>query len=103
MIFRSLVLAAALATAPAAAATYLPVGPQLNVAVSTVTGGGWTQCFSGPMSQFLGFSAATTLADCSGDRLLVAGRATGANSFLVLAQALNTDVLFDTGIRVRTH
>jgi hypothetical protein len=41
---RTFVIAAALAASPAAAATYLPVGPQLNVAVGTVTGGGWSLC-----------------------------------------------------------
>jgi hypothetical protein len=94
---RTLGLAAALVASPAAAVTYLPVGPQLNVAVSTVTGGGWTQCFSATMAVSFGTSAATTLAGCTGDRLLVAGRETGSSTFLVLAQALKTDVLFNTG------
>jgi hypothetical protein len=94
---RTLVIAAALAASPAAAATYLPVGPQLNVSLATVTGGGWTQCYSASMATIFGASAATTLAGCSGDRLLVAGRETGSSTFLVLAQALKTDVLFNTG------
>jgi hypothetical protein len=94
---RTLVIAAALAASPAAAATYLPVGPQLNVALATVTGGGWTQCYSASMATIFGASAATTLAGCSGDRLLVAGRETGSGTLLVLAQALKTDVLFNTG------
>jgi hypothetical protein len=94
---RSFLIVAALAASPAAAATYLPVGPQLNVAVSTVTGGGWTQCYSATMATVFGASAATTLAGCTGDRLLVAGRETGSGTFLVLAQALKTDVLFNTG------
>ena len=94
---RTFVIAAVLAATPAAAATYLPVGPQLNVPLATVTGGGWTQCYSATMAISFGGSAATTLAACTGDRLLVAGRETGSGTLLVLAQALKTDVLFNTG------
>ena len=49
------------------------------------------------MAAIFGASAATTLAGCSGDRLLVAGRETGSGTLLVLAQALSNDVLFNTG------
>ncbi|MBC7495944.1 MAG: PEP-CTERM sorting domain-containing protein [Sphingomonadaceae bacterium] len=34
---------------------------------------------------------------CTGSNLLLAGRATGSSTLLVLAQALKSDVLFDTG------
>jgi hypothetical protein len=94
---RTFVIAAALAASPAAAATYLPVGPQLNVAVGTVTGGGWSLCYSATMATIFGSSASVALSDCAGDRLLVAGRETGSGTLLVLAQALKTDVLFNTG------
>jgi PEP-CTERM motif len=94
---RTLGLVAVLAASPVAAATYLPVGPQLNVAVSTVTTGGWSLCYSATMATIFGSSAATALSDCTGDRLLVAGRETGSATLLVLAQALKTDVLFNTG------
>ena len=92
------VLAAAVVAAPVMAnAAYLPTGPQLNVSVSTVTNGGWSQCFSGGMDQFLGNSASSALSACNGDRILVAGRATGSDTFLVLAQTTRADAFFDTG------
>ena len=83
--------------APAQAADYLPVGPQTNVALATVTGGGWTLCYSATMATPFGSSAASTLAGCSGDRLMLAGRETGSDTLLALAQALRSDALFDTG------
>lgn len=93
-----LIAAIALAVAtPAQAADYLPVGPQTNVTIGTVTGGGWTLCYSALMSTPFGNSASTTLAGCSGDRLMLAGRATGSDTLLVLAQALKADALFNTG------
>ena len=90
------VVAATLA-APALAAGYLPVGPQANVSLATLTSGGWTQCYSAEMATVFGVSAATTLSACTGSNLLLAGRATGSSTLLVLAQALKSDVLFDTG------
>ncbi len=81
----------------ASAADYLPVGPQTNISIGTVTGGGWSLCFSGTMATPFGNSAASTLANCSGDRLMLAGRATGSETLLVLAQALKVDALFNTG------
>ena len=99
MRFRGLLVAAALAlgAAPAAAVTYLPVGPQKDVDIATVTGGGWTLCYSATMGTSFGTSAATTLAACTGDRLLLAGRETGSTNLLVLAQTLATDALNPTG------
>ena len=89
--------AAIFLTTPAQAAEYLPEGPQTNVSLATVTGGGWSLCYSATMGTPFGSSAASTLAGCSGDRLLLAGRATGSDTLLVLAQALKIDALFDTG------
>jgi len=83
--------------APAAAASYMPVGPQTNIALSTVTSGGWTLCYSATMATPYGNSASAPLADCTGSQLMLAGRATGSNTLLVLAQASKVDVLFDTG------
>jgi hypothetical protein len=82
---------------PAAAADYLPVGPQSNVSLSTVTGGGWTLCYQSTFATPFGTSAATTLAGCGGDLLLLAGRETGSNTLLELAYATKADALFDTG------
>jgi hypothetical protein len=82
---------------PAAAADYLPVGPQSNVPISTVTGGGWTLCYQSTFATPFGTSASTTLAGCGGDLLLLAGRATGSDTLLELAYASKADALFDTG------
>lgn len=89
--------ALALPAAANAAVTYLPIGPQANVNIATVTGGGWTLCYSATMAQPFGNSAATTLAGCTGDRLLLAGRETGSSNLMALAQTTKLDALFDTG------
>jgi hypothetical protein len=90
-------IAAVASSSAASAADYLPTGPQTNVSIGTVTGGGWTLCYSATMATPFGASAATTLAGCSGDRLMLAGRETGSDTLLVLAQALKVDALFNTG------
>lgn len=97
-ILTAVIGAAALAIpAAASAVSYLPTGPQTNVNIATVTGGGWTLCYSATMGTPFGSSAATTLAGCTGNRLLLAGRETGSNNLLALAQTTKVDALFDTG------
>lgn len=97
--FGTAVVAAALASAPVAAATYLPVGPQQNVALATVLGGGWTLCYQKTMSVGLGASALDELAACGapGRNVMLAGRQTGDDTLLLLAQAPYADVTFNTG------
>lgn len=99
--FGMAVVAAALASAslPAAAATYLPVGPQQNVALATVLSGGWTLCYQKTMSVGLGASALDELAACGapGKNVMLAGRQTGSSTLLLLAQAPYADVTFNTG------
>jgi hypothetical protein len=83
--------------APAnAAPSYYPSGPQQNVAVSTVTGGGWTQCYIDTYN-----TAGTTLesgitSNCTGDYLLLAARPTNGATITLLAAAPRADVLFAT-------
>lgn len=90
-------LAAVFAT-PAMAADYLPTGPQLGVALSTVTGGGWSLCYSATMGTVFGNQASVTLADCgAGSRIMLAGRETGSDTLLVLAQTTKVDAFADTG------
>lgn len=90
--------ALALVAAPALAVpSYQPVGPQTGVALASVTGGGWTLCYSALMGTPFGNSAATTLAGCTGDLLMLAGRATGSDTLLVLAQTTKADALTPTG------
>jgi PEP-CTERM motif len=86
----------------AQAASYLPVGPQQNVAVATVTGGGWTQCFSEAYGTY-GTTISSALSTCTGDLLMMAGRRTGSDTLLLLAQAPKVDVLFPTGTGNTTH
>lgn len=94
----ALSMALAMLIAPQAmAATYTPVGPQTNVALSTVTGGGWTLCYSGAMAISIGNSATAATSACSGDQIMLAARATGSNTLLALAWAPKEDALFDTG------
>jgi hypothetical protein len=96
MIRKAFVLGAMLVGTPALAADYLPTGPQLGVSLATVTGGGWSLCYSATMAEIFGPDA-SALSGCTGDRLMLAGRETGSDTLLVLAQAATADVLFDTG------
>ena len=96
---KSLLASAALVMTTAASmasAAYLPTGPQLNVALSTVTSGGWTLCYSATLATPFG-NDASALSGCTGSRLMLAGRETGSDTLLVLAQTTKTDALFDTG------
>src|SRR6185503_11231278 len=66
--------AASAPVAPAAPATsYLPVGPQTNVAESTVTAGGWTVCATDPYDGTT-VVITTVLATCNKARLMLACR-----------------------------
>lgn len=92
------------AMAPASATGYWPVGPQENVPVSTVTGGGWTVCYQADIGTPFGLDAATTLAPCTGSYLLMAGHLKGSSSYAVLAAAPKADALTDTGANTsNTH
>jgi PEP-CTERM motif len=76
---------------------YAPTGPQLGVAFSTVTAGGWTQCFSQPYGTS-GTSVASAVSACSGDLLMMAGSRNGAADIQLLAWASKTDVLQQTAL-----
>jgi hypothetical protein len=85
-------LALAALTTAAAHAQYLPVGVQQNVAIATILGGGWTQCYAATMATALGRNAQTVRNACSGDRLMMAGRETGSSTLLLAAQASFAEV-----------
>jgi hypothetical protein len=87
---------------PAAAADYLPTGVQTNVSISTVLNGGWSQCFSTTYGSF-GASLSGIASACTGSNMMLAARATGSDTLLLLAQALESDVMFDTGTGNVTH
>lgn len=86
-----------------ASATYMPVGAQTNVAVSNVVNGGWTQCYVSTMATPIGNSAELVLNACTGDLLMMAGRVTGSSTLLVLAAALRSDTIINTGTTSKTH
>jgi hypothetical protein len=91
-------LVGAAAASPLQAQAYLPFGPQTNVSLSTVLSGGWSLCYSALMATPFGTSAAETLANCSaGDRVMLAGRETGSETLLVLAQTTKADAFANTG------
>jgi len=96
-VFRFLIALTCLTNA-SAYALYLPAGPQTNVALSTITGGGWTQCYAETMSVSVGTNAEGVLSQCSGDYLMMAGRVTGSDNFLVAAAADFSDTIVDTGV-----
>lgn len=77
------------------AQTYLPVGPQTNVPVDVVTGGGWHECYRDLYENHL--DADFVLARCPGDKLMLTCRPVGSSSLALLAQADRSDVTFDTG------
>lgn len=80
----------------AKAQTYLPVGPQTNVSVDTVTDGGWTECYRDTYN--IGMNADIVLSQCPGGLLMLACRPTGSDTLTLLAQGLRSDVTFDTGV-----
>ena len=76
-------------------AQYLPFGPQTDVPVATVTGGGWTECFRDTYS--LVMDSDEVLSDCPGELLMLSCRPTGSSTLQLLAQGERSDVTFDTG------
>jgi PEP-CTERM motif len=96
-------LACVAATASYAAPSYMPFGVQTNVGIGDVTSGGWTQCYASTFNTFIGNNAQAVLGACSGDYLMMAGRETGSESFLVLAAALLSETTLVTGQNSNTH
>lgn len=77
--------------------TYYPSGPQTGVSLSTITSGGWTECYSAPMSTYIGDNAENVLNACHGTYLMMAGSTTGSDTFLALAAATLADATINTG------
>jgi hypothetical protein len=80
-----------------AQAQYNPFGVQQNVAVSTVTGGGWTQCYSATMSLTIGSNAQNVLNACTQNEIMMSGRVTGSSTLLLLASGNRAAVTTNTG------
>jgi hypothetical protein len=85
------------ATAASTPPAYYPSGPQTDVPAATVTGGGWTPCYTDTYAGDLHTALPGLLTACTGKYLLLAGRATGSDTLSLLAAAPRSDVLFDTG------
>jgi hypothetical protein len=84
----------------AAQPSYLPVGPQTNIPVATVSAGGWSQCYLDNYTEQL--DAATVLSACTEEHLMLACRVTGSSTLNLLAQAPRSDVLAPTGTDATT-
>lgn len=96
--------AAMMIAASAAQASILPSGVQNDVAVSTVSGWGFTVCSVVNFSTNNASSRpAAMLAGCSGDYLMMASRRIGSSTFDVLAAANFADVIFEAGTGNVTH
>jgi hypothetical protein len=78
------------------APAYYPSGPQQNVAISTVTSGGWTQCFVQKFNVSGTNLEAQIKNGCTQTYLMVAGRATDASTLLVAAAATRAEVFTAT-------
>ncbi|WP_439643834.1 PEP-CTERM sorting domain-containing protein [Gemmatimonas sp.] len=79
-----------------AQAQYNPFGVQQNVAVSTVTGGGWTQCYSATMAEWIGFNAENVLNACTQNEIMMSGRVRGSSTLLLLAAGNRAAVTTNT-------
>jgi hypothetical protein len=87
-----------------AQAGFLPFGVQTNVDINTVTNTwGWTQCYQSAYADIFGTSASTTLANCTGSYLMLAGREVNSDNLIALAAALKSDVLLDVGNGADAH
>lgn len=81
-----------------------PSGPVGGLTTATILAGGWTQCYANTMSVSIGNSGEAVLDVCNGDYLMMAGRRTGSNEFLIAAAALRADTIIDTGAsNTNTH
>lgn len=89
-------------TSASAMPTYNPVGPQVNVGIGTVTGGGWRLCHSEAMGTY-DTSIAGIAAACDGDLMMLAGGLANSQELSVLSWANETDVMFVTGGSNTTH
>ncbi|HVY56045.1 MAG TPA: IPTL-CTERM sorting domain-containing protein [Thermodesulfobacteriota bacterium] len=74
---------------------YAPFGPQTNVPIQTVTGGGWTECYRDTYN--IQINPGTVLSQCTGNLLILSCLPTGSDTLTLLAAGERTDVTFDTG------
>jgi hypothetical protein len=78
-------------------ATYMPIGPQANVAVNDVLNGGWAIVYSATMATPLGNDPANDIfGSFTNSLVMLAGRRVGSDTFTVLSQAPYADVFYFT-------
>ena len=94
------IAAVSIATALTAGPAYSPSGPQKNVGLATVLGGGWTMCYSGGYGTAV--SVATATANCGGDLIMLAGAQNGSVDLSLLAWATAAEVFTATNYNT-TH
>jgi hypothetical protein len=77
---------------------YYPEGPQTNVAVSTISGGGWTRCYFETMAVILA-PLETLKSQCQGDYVLYAGGTVAdSNNYLLVAAGARQVVFNQTSL-----
>lgn len=89
--------------AGSANASFVPVGVQQNISLATILGDGWTQCYAATMAVTIGDTGENVLDVCQGEYLMMAGRVTASDTFLVAAAALRSETVVDTGQTSVTH
>jgi hypothetical protein len=86
----------------AADPAYYPEGPQTNVAVSTISSGGWTKCYEENYGTTI-LTLANLQSQCSGDYVLYAGGETAdPNNYLLLATGARSVVWAGTNVTQNT-
>ena len=76
--------------------SYYPTGPQTNVAESTISGGGWTLCYSEDLGTSLVKETISNV--CTGTYILYAGKVTTSSSLLLLAAGERSTVFSPTNL-----
>lgn len=89
--------------AGSANAGVVPVGVQENISLATILSDGWTQCYAATMADTIGANGENVLNVCGGDYLMMAGRVTSSDTFLIAAAALRSETIVDTGHTSVTH
>merc|ERR1711862_284680 len=85
--------------------SYVPYGPQLNVPVSKITQGGWTQCHSRRYDQSLSKWQFNQIRDhdCPSDYIMVGCRRTNSDTMSLLAWTLRGNFFESTGNTCSKH
>ena len=86
---------------PAQAAFWYPFGIQTNLASSTITGNGWTLCWSGTYDGTSTLASVTSACDQS--FLMLVGGVAGSSCYMLAAAGPRSTVFGTTGTNVTTY